>query len=54
MRNDEQFLKDRQQEIENERKRLNEQFLMLKNSIQQTENESSRMDVEKTNVEEKM
>ena len=33
MRNDEQFLKDRQQEIENERKRLNEQFLMLKNSI---------------------
>jgi hypothetical protein len=27
---------------------------MLKNSIQQTENESSRMDVEKSNVEEKM
>jgi len=28
------------QEIENERKRLNEQFIMLKNSIAQTENES--------------
>lgn len=28
--------------------------MMLKNSIQQTENESSRMDVEKSNVEEKM
>ena len=54
MKGDEEFLKERQLEIENERKRLNEQYMMLKNSIQQTESESSRMDIEKTNVEEKM
>jgi coiled-coil domain-containing protein 40 len=54
MKGDEEFLKERQLEIENERKRLNEQFMMLKNSIAQTENESSRMDTEKTSVEEKM
>lgn len=54
MRADEEFLKERQQEIENERKRLNEQFMLLKNSITQTETESGRMDLEKTNVEEKM
>ena len=54
MKGDEEFLKERQLDIENERKRLNEQFMMLKNSIQQTEGESSRMDIEKTNVEEKM
>jgi len=54
MRADEEFLKERQQEIENERKRLNEQFMMLKNSITQTETESGRMDLEKANVEEKM
>lgn len=54
MKGDEEFLKERQLDIENERKRLNEQFMMLKNSIQQTESESSRMDIEKTNVEEKM
>jgi predicted nuclease with TOPRIM domain len=53
MKNDEEFLKERQQEIENERKRLNEQFMMLNNSIQQTENEAKRMDLEKTNVLEK-
>jgi len=41
------------QEIENERKRLNEQFIMLKNSISQTESESQRMDIEKASVEEK-
>jgi predicted nucleic acid-binding Zn-ribbon protein len=28
--------------------------MMLKNSIAQTENESQKMDIEKTNVEEKM
>ena len=33
MKGDEEFLKERQQEIENERKRLQEQFMMLKNSI---------------------
>lgn len=54
MQADEQFLKERQQEIENESKRLNEQFMMLKASITQTESESSRMDIEKTNVQEKM
>ena len=54
MKGDEEFLKERQLDIENERKRLNEQFMMLKNSIQQTENESSRMDIEKKNVDEKM
>ena len=50
---DEQSLQERMQEIENERKRLNEQFIMLKNSIAQTEQESQRMDVEKSQVEEK-
>ena len=54
MKSDEEFLKERKQEIENERKRLNEQFVMLKNSINQTEGESGRMDAEKTNVNEKM
>ena len=54
MKGGEEFLKERQLDIENERKRLNEQFMMLKNSIQQTENESSRMDIEKKNVDEKM
>lgn len=53
MKNDEEFLKERQQEIENERKRLNEQFMMLNNSIQQTENEAKRMDTERDNVLEK-
>jgi len=33
MKKDEEFLKERQQEIENEKKRLNEQYMMLKNSI---------------------
>ena len=54
MKVDEEALIARQQDIENERKRLNEQFMMLKNSIQGTESESSRMDQEKSNVEEKM
>jgi chromosome segregation ATPase len=54
MQADEQFLKERQQDIENEQKRLNEQFMMLKSSISQTETESQRMDIEKTSVEEKM
>ena len=51
MKGDEDFLKERQLEIENERKRLNEQFIMLKNSITQTENESGRMDIEKTKID---
>jgi len=54
MKNDDDFLNERQKEVENERKRLSEQFIMLKNSIAQTENESNRMDIEKASVEEKM
>ena len=53
MKGDEEFLKERQQEIENEKKRLSEQFAMLNNSINQTENESKRMDNEKASVVEK-
>ena len=53
MKGDEEFLKERQLEIENERKRLNEQFNMLNYSITQTENEAKRMDTEKLNVLEK-
>lgn len=53
MRADQQYLEERQQEIENERKRLNEQYMMLKNSIMQTESESKKMDDEKAKVEEK-
>jgi len=33
MKNDEEFLQERMKEIENESTRLNEQFVMLKNSI---------------------
>jgi hypothetical protein len=33
-------LKERRDEIENEKKKLNEQYIMLKNSLQSTENES--------------
>ena len=54
MERDEQFLNERQQEIENERRRLMEQLNMLKSSINQTEEESQRMDIEKANVQEKM
>ena len=53
MKADQDFLNERSQDIENETKRLNEQFMMLKNSIAQTESESQKMDLEKTNVEEK-
>jgi chromosome segregation ATPase len=48
------FLKARQDEIEADKKRLQEQYVMLKTSLQSTEEESARMDVEKSNVEEKM
>jgi len=33
MKADEEFLKERQMEIHNEQKRLNEQHIMIKNSI---------------------
>ncbi len=48
------FLKERRDEIENEKKRLHEQYVMLKTSLGTTEGESARMDVEKNNVDEKM
>lgn len=54
MKKDEDFQKERQQEIENEKKRLNEQYMMLKNSIAQTEGETDRMNKEKASIEEKM
>ena len=47
-------MKDRRDEIENEKKKLNEQYIMLKNSLTSTENESQRMEVEKNNAEDKM
>ena len=47
MKKDEEFLQERMKEIENESHRLNEQFIMLKNSIAQTENEQKKMDNEK-------
>lgn len=44
----------RRDEIEADKKRLQEQYAMLKLSLQSTEEESARMDVEKGNVDEKM
>ena len=43
MKADEEFLKERQMEVEADMKRLNEQYMMLKNSIAQTETESQRI-----------
>ena len=45
-----EFLKERMAEINAEKKRLDEQEIMLKNSLSQTETESARMDTEKLNV----
>ena len=45
-----EFLKERMDEIMAEKKRLDEQEVMLKNSLAQTETESARMDTEKQNV----
>lgn len=45
-----EFLKERMAEITAETKRLDEQEIMLKNSLAQTETESARMDSEKQNV----
>ena len=47
------FLKERMAENMAEKKRLDEQEIMLKNSLAQTETESARMDTEKQNVLEK-
>jgi hypothetical protein len=47
-------LKERRDEIENEKKKLHEQYVMLKTSLQSTEGESARMEIEKGNVDEKM
>jgi len=49
-----EILQQKKQEIEAEQKHLNEQFMMLKSSLAQTESESARMDTEKANVDEKM
>jgi len=48
------FLKARRDEIESDKKRLQEQYVMLKTSLQSTEEEGARMDVERINLEEKM
>jgi chromosome segregation ATPase len=53
-KSEQDFLKMRKDEIENEKKRLNEQYIMLKNSLNSTESESQRMEVEKNNVDDKM
>lgn len=45
-----EFLKERMAENMAEKKRLDEQEIMLKNSLSQTETESARMDTEKQNV----
>ena len=39
-KSEQEFLKERRDEIENEKKKLNEQYVMLKNSLQSTESES--------------
>ena len=54
LKGDAEFLDERTKDCDNERKRLNEQFLMLKNSIQQTEEELKRMGLEKFKVEDNM
>lgn len=48
-----EFLTTRMQELKAEKKKLDEQEVMLKNSLQQTEQESARMDQEQTNVQSK-
>jgi len=48
-----EFLTSRMAELKAEKKKLDEQEIMLKNSLSQTELESSRMDQEKVNVESK-
>ena len=53
-KHEQEFLKQRRDEIENEKKRLNEQYIMLKNSLNSTESESQRMEIEKNNVDDKM
>jgi len=50
----EEFLKGKLEEISNEKKKLNEQFMMLKHSLNSTENETQRMEIERLAVEEKM
>ena len=48
-----EFLTERMAELKAEKKKLDEQEVMLKNSLQQTELESSRMDQEYANVQSK-
>ena len=48
-----EFLTSRMQELKAEKKKLDEQEIMLKNSLMQTELESGRMDQEQTNVQSK-
>lgn len=48
-----EFLTERMAELKAEKKKLDEQEVMLKNSLNQTELESSRMDQEYTNVQNK-
>ena len=48
-----EFLTSRMQELKAEKKKLDEQEIMLKNSLQQTELESFRMDQEQLNVQSK-
>jgi len=48
-----EFLTSRMQELKAEKKKLDEQEIMLKNSLMQTELESGRMDQEETNVQSK-
>jgi chromosome segregation ATPase len=48
-----EFIKEKRDEIEAEKKRLSEQHIMLKQSLNSTENESLRMEVEKNSVQDK-
>lgn len=43
-KNEQEYLKARRDEIEAEKKKLNEQYIMLKMSLNSTEGESQRMD----------
>lgn len=53
-RSEEEFLLNKKGEIEAEMKRLSEQLMMLKGSLMATEDQSKKMDMEKSEVDVKM
>lgn len=53
-KSEQEFLQNRKDEIEADKKKLGEQLIMLKKSLNSTEQESGRMEIEKNNVGDKM